>query len=70
MIEKKLLIKNYVSKEQCSYWMDSEIFSCDSCSNLNECYSYANTICNSEFIKDINCGGYDTEEIFWEQLLD
>lgn len=30
----------------------------------------ANCRCNSEFAKNINYGGYDSEEEFWEALFD
>lgn len=43
---------------------------CNKCSNeqVEECYSIANSNCNSEFAELINYGGYDSEEEFWDNI--
>lgn len=43
---------------------------CIRCPSLEECYAEAISRCNAGFAEAIDCGGYDTEEEFWEQLID
>lgn len=66
--EKKSLIKDYITEEECNYMCDSAMFKCESCGNFEECYMKADTKCNIEFAKNVGYGGYNTEEDFWEQL--
>lgn len=68
MNEKKNLIKEYITKEECVYMYDDALFDCVSCSCFEECYMKSCERCNGEFVKSINYGGYDTEETFWEQI--
>lgn len=68
MDEKKRLIKDNISEEECSYMCDDEPFNCVSCSCLEECCMKAEIRCDSDFAASINYGGYDTEETFWEQI--
>ena len=59
------LIADYISEKEYVYDMD-----CKNCECINDCYMKANNRCNSEFAESIDYGGYDTEEEFWEQLID
>lgn len=59
------LISDYISEKECDYDMD-----CKNCECIDDCYMKANNRCNSEFAESIDYGGYDSEEEFWEQLLD
>lgn len=68
MDEKKNLIRDYITKEECDYMCDDARFNCDSCSCFEECYMKSCERCNDEFAKSINYGGYNTEEDFWEQI--
>lgn len=43
---------------------------CKRCPYIEDCYYLANQKCNSQFAENINYGGYDTEEEFWENLFD
>ena len=42
---------------------------CSDCCHLEDCYYVARQKEDSEWVKLINYGGYDTEEEFWEELL-
>jgi len=44
-------------------------YSCEDCDFLENCYLNARQLEDSEWAKQINYGGYDTEEEFWEELL-
>ena len=66
--EKKNLIKEYITEDECNYMYDDELFYCESCSCLEECYMKSCERCNSNFAESVNYGGYNTEEIFWEQI--
>lgn len=66
--EKKDLIKEYITKEECDYMSDDSLFNCFSCSCLEECYMKSCERCNSEFAESVNYGGYNTEDDFWEQI--
>lgn len=67
--EKKSLIKEYITEDECNYMYDGEIlFDCLSCSCFEECYAKSCERCNSEFVKSIDYGGYNSEESFWEQF--
>jgi hypothetical protein len=46
-----------------------ERIGCSECSYLEDCYHVAIKRQDSEWVKLINYGGYDTEEEFWEELL-
>lgn len=70
MSEKKSLIMEYITEDECCYMCDNEVFDCESCSSFEECYLNANNKCNKEFAESINYGGCCTEEEFWEQLMD
>ena len=66
--EKKNLIKNHITKEECEYICDDTVFDCASCSCLDECYLKTCTRSNEDFASSIGYGGYNTEEEFWEQI--
>lgn len=58
------LIEEYsVEYEECGR------FGCEECSFLENCYFVAQQRENSNWAKSINYGGCDSEEEFWEQLL-
>ena len=60
----KVVIMDYLDCEM------EDVYNCENCPNNQECYSEASTMCNSEFAEMINYGGYDSEEEFWNNLLD
>lgn len=66
--EKKDLIIGYITANECDYMCDDEIFDCDSCSNLEECFVNASIGHSTEFAEEVDYGGYNTEEDFWEQI--
>lgn len=66
--EKKILILDYITEEECSFENDAEIFDCASCSSIEDCYLKSCERCNSEYVKSIEYGGYHTEEMFWESI--
>lgn len=68
MNEKKIFIKEYITENECNYMCDNTTFDCDSCSCVEDCYLVSCARCDSEFANNINYGGYDTEETFWEQI--
>ena len=69
MDEKEILIKEYITEEECSYMYDGNSkFDCTSCTCLEECYMKACERCDVEFAESVNYGGYDNEEDFWEQI--
>ena len=68
MNEKKSLITSYITKLECQYMCDTDLFNCESCSNIEECLIIAHSKCTSEYIKSIDYGGCDSEEDFLEQL--
>lgn len=45
-----------------------EDFNCEKCFNLEQCYYKASIKESHEFAESLDCGGYDTEEEFWENL--
>lgn len=58
------LIEEYsVEYEEC------ERLGCAECNFLENCYFVAKQIEDSNWAKSINYGGCDSEEEFWEQLL-
>ena len=50
---------------ECEY---DENFNCKECYELEECYYKASTKSAHEFAENVNNGGYDSEEEFWENL--
>lgn len=66
--EKKELIREYITEDECRYDCDDEMFECESCSNFDECCMKAEIKCDREFAESVNYGGYSTEEEFWEQI--
>lgn len=68
MYEKKDLIEEYITEKECEYMCDDELFNCDFCSNLEECYMKSCERCDIEFAESVDYGGYDNEEDFWEQF--
>ena len=66
--EKKSLIMDYITKEECEYICDDIQFNCHSCSCFEECYMKSCERCNCDFAESVNYGGYNTEEDFWEQI--
>lgn len=71
--EKKDLIMEYITEDECSYSCDNKLFNCDLCSSFEECYIIADNKCNEEFndvfAESVDYGGYNNEEEFWEQLM-
>ena len=49
---------------------DLDTYDCENRMHNQECYSLASDMCNSEFAEMISYGGYDSEEEFWDNLLD
>ena len=68
MNEKKEFIKEYITEQECGYMCDDVIFECESCSCFEDCYMKSCEKCDSELAHSVNYGGYDTEEVFWEQV--
>lgn len=66
----KDIIEDYLDNTDCVEMSGGNNFDCVSCEYIDECATIANDRCNSEFAESINYGGYDTEEEFWENLLD
>ncbi len=63
-------IREYLTMDDCIERSGGNNFDCEKCSYKEECLSLANQRCNSKFAESIDYGGYDTEEEFWENLLD
>ena len=68
MNEKKNLIMEHITEQECCYMMSDNLFACDSCDNFEDCYMNACEKCNQEFAESIDYGGCNTEEEFWEQF--
>ena len=68
MDEKIRLIKDSITEEECRFICDDELFDCAACSCFNECYMKAEIKSDSDFAVSIGCGGYNTEDDFWEQI--
>ena len=66
--EKKELIMEYITKDECDYLRDESLFECDACSYIDECYMKSCERCDREFAESVGYGGYNTEEEFWEQI--
>lgn len=41
---------------------------CEECSEIEICHSKAVSKLSSEFARNCSCGGYESEEAFWENL--
>lgn len=61
--------EEYLTEYDCAELQNDES-SCKSCSHLKDCYYVAMQQCDSQFAESIDYSGYDTEEEFWENLLD
>lgn len=74
MFEKKSLILEYINEEDCANICKQGLFNCCSCDNLEDCYVNAKIEKNNEdnnvFAEAINYGGYESEEEFWNELLE
>lgn len=68
MNEKKVFVKEYITETECNYMCDDNVFDCSSCSCFEDCYLKACERCNNEFSSDVDYGGYNSEDIFWEQV--
>ena len=68
--EKKDLIMDYITEDECCNMCDKELYDCVSCSSLEDCYMNSCVRCNSEYVESIDYGGYNNEEEFLEQLMD
>lgn len=66
--EKKDLIKEYITENECKYMTDESLYECDNCTCFEECYMKSCEICNNEFAESIGYGGCNTLEDFWEQF--
>lgn len=66
--EKKELIVEYITENECNFMRDELPFDCESCSCFEECYMKSCERCDEEFAESVNYGGYDTAEDFWEQI--
>lgn len=64
------LIKEYLTIEDCEMLSGGNNFDCENCECSDECCSLANRRCDSEYADSVSYGGCDTEEEFWEQMLD
>ena len=65
MSEKKNLIMNYITEDECF-----NMFDCNSCVDFEECYMKSCERCNIEFAESVDYGGYDNEEEYWSQIFD
>lgn len=45
-------------------------FNCVECCDIDDCYCRAQDLSNHIFADLCNYGGYDTEEEFWESIMD
>lgn len=74
MEEKKELIREYITEDECRYMCCNKKFDCETCTNFEDCYVEAEIRCNDDFnngfAKAVNYGGYCNEEDFWGQILD
>lgn len=68
MDEKKNLIMEHITEVECGFECDDTVFNCFSCSNFEDCYMKSCERCNAEFAENIDYGGYNTVEDFWEQF--
>ena len=62
------IIEENLTEDDCDELINDEL-PCKTCLYLEDCYHLANQKCDSQFAENINYGGYDTEEEFWENLL-
>lgn len=67
-MDEKKIIKDYITELECRFNCDGEMFDCDCCCNLKECYVKAIIRCDEEFAKSVDYGGCNDEEDFWEQI--
>lgn len=70
MNEKKKLIMEYITKTECQYMCDENLYQCESCSSIEECFTVAHLECICEFAEVVDYGGYDNVEDFLVQLYD
>ena len=63
------VIEENLTEDDCDELINNKL-PCKTCSSLEDCYHLANQKCDSQFAENINYGGYNTEEEFWENLLD
>ena len=60
--------------DDCIQKCKNKLFNCDICNHLEECYTSAKIEYNDEvndvFVETINCGGYESQEKFWNELLE
>ena len=61
--EMKELIIDELSK--CEF---DDYFKCEECPELEQCYYKTSTKSSHEFAESLDCGGYDSEDEFWENL--
>lgn len=74
LFEKRKLIMEYTSEEECACICKRGLFDCDICGYLEECYANAEIERNDEFnyslAEAINYGGYESAEEFWNELFE
>ena len=68
MNEKKRLIMEHITKTECEYMCDENLYQCESCSSIKECLMVAHSRCICEFAEGVDYGGYNNMENFLEQL--
>lgn len=63
------IIEENLTEDDCYELINTDL-PCKTCPSLEDCYHLANQKCDSQFAENINYGGYDSEDEFWENLLD
>lgn len=61
--EMKELITDELS--ECEFY---DNFKCEGCTEIEQCYHKASTKLSQEFAENLDCGWYDSEDEFWENL--
>ena len=84
-IEMKQLIIEYIDEEECARTKNTDIYNCENCNCIEECFKKAKIeikkskhlehCCgdcddNDIFAESINYGGYKTEDDFWNELFE
>lgn len=57
-------LKYNICKEDCI-----NDYNCENCSGIKNCYYKAASIEDSLYAENLDYGGYDSEEEFWEQTI-
>ena len=62
MNEKKKLILEYITEDECNYMADDILFDCTLCSCFEDCYMKSCEKCNGGFAESVDYDGCSTEE--------